>query len=310
MEELIFCVEAEDGGKRIDAYLSSEAEDISRSRVQKLVEEENVLVNGKAAAKNYRLKPGDIIHLMLPEVKEAEILAQDIPLDILYEDMDVIVVNKPQGMVVHPAAGHCSGTLVNALMYHCGDSLSGINGVMRPGIVHRIDRDTSGILVAAKNDTAHDCLARQLSKHSMKRVYLGIVHNSLKGEEGTVSQPIGRHPKERKKMAVITGGRHAVTHYRDIADSGRYSLAEFRLETGRTHQIRVHMAYIGHPILGDPVYGPKKCPFTLNGQTLHAAVLGFIHPRTEEYMEFKAELPEYFIYALNKTGFEGDVYGF
>ncbi len=310
MEELIFYAEENDSGKRADIFLG-EAADISRSRAQKLAEDGNVIINGKATAKNYRMKTGDILCVRLPQAKEAEITAQNIPIDILYEDSDVIVVNKPQGMVVHPAAGHFSDTLANALMYHCGSSLSGINGVMRPGIVHRIDRDTSGILVAAKNDSAHISLAGQLSAHSMKRIYLGIVHNSLKGEEGTVIKPIGRHPKDRKRMAVLSdGGRYAVTHYKDIADSGGFSLAEFRLETGRTHQIRVHMAYIGHPILGDPVYGPRKCPLSLEGQTLHAVVLGFVHPRTGEYMEFKAKLPEYFKYALKKTGFEVDFDGF
>lgn len=304
MEEYIFYCEDCDEGKRIDVFLSSET-DLTRNRLQGLIEKGLITVNGAAKAKNYRLKAGDYIKVNIPEVKEAEILAEDIPLDILYEDGDVIVVNKPQGMVVHPATGHFSGTLVNGLMYHCKDGLSGINGVMRPGIVHRIDRDTSGVLVAAKNDTAHNFLAEQLSSHCMTREYIGVVHNSLKGEEGTVDTLIGRHPTDRKKMAVLkTGGRRAITHYKDICNKRNFSLAAFRLETGRTHQIRVHMAYIGHPLLGDMVYGPSKCPYRLNGQTLHAALLGFIHPTTKEYMEFRAELPEYFKNIIKNIGFE------
>lgn len=222
-------------------------------------------------------------------------MPEDIPLDIMYEDDDLIVINKPQNMVVHPAPGHYTGTLVNALMFHCGDNLSGINGVLRPGIVHRIDKDTSGVLVIAKSDLAHKGLSEQLAEHSMKRVYNAIVYNSFSEESGTVDRNIDRSKNDRKKMAVVMqGGRNAVTHYKVIEKLGKYTWVELQLETGRTHQIRVHMSYIGHPLLGDPVYGPKKCPFNLNGQVLHAKVLGFIHPRTGEYMEFNSELPDYF----------------
>ena len=222
-------------------------------------------------------------------------MPEDIPLDIMYEDDDLIVINKPQNMVVHPAPGHYTGTLVNALMFRCGDNLSGINGVLRPGIVHRIDKDTSGVLVIAKSDLAHKGLSEQLAEHSMKRVYNAIVYNSFSEESGTVDRNIDRSKNDRKKMAVVMqGGRNAVTHYKVIEKLGKYTWVELQLETGRTHQIRVHMSYIGHPLLGDPVYGPKKCPFNLNGQVLHAKVLGFIHPRTGEYMEFNSELPDYF----------------
>lgn len=303
MDSVCLICEIDDGGKRLDGFLADVLDEISRSRAQKLIEDGFVLVNGKAAGKSLKLKEGDKISVTLPEVREAEILAEDIPLDIVYEDGDLIVVNKPQGMVVHPAAGHFSGTLVNALMYRCKGELSGINGIMRPGIVHRIDRDTSGILVAAKNDFAHRGLAEQLAKHSMKRVYKGIVYNSFKDPEGIVDAPIGRSPKDRKKMTVLkTGGRRAVTHYKQIASAKGFSFMEFRLETGRTHQIRVHMSHIGHPLLGDPVYGPKKCPYSLKGQVLHAGVLGFVHPRSGEYLEFSAELPEYFEGLLKRLG--------
>ncbi len=292
----------EDEGMRLDSFLSLKLQDVTRSRVQKLIDE-YVFVNSKKVGKSLKLKCGDEVSVTLPEAVEAEINAENIPLDILYEDSDLIVVNKPQGMVVHPAPGHYSGTLVNALMYHCKDGLSGINGVMRPGIVHRIDRDTSGVLVAAKNDFAHKALAEQLEKHSMKRIYKGIVYNGFKEPEGTIETQIGRSPRDRKKMAVLkAGGRRAVTHYRVIDASGGYSFVEFRLETGRTHQIRVHMSHIGHPLLGDPVYGPQKCPYNLNGQALHAQVLGFVHPSTNEYIEFSADLPEYFREVLKRLG--------
>lgn len=294
---MIHIVENEDAGKRIDVFLSEENEDISRSAVQKNIENGNILVNGKKVNKNYKLSAADEISVDIPEPEEAEILPENIPLDILYEDKDVIVINKPQGMVVHPAPGHYTGTLVNALMYHCGEELSGINGVMRPGIVHRIDKDTSGILVIAKSDRAHISLSKQLAEHSMTREYQAIVYNGFKEESGTVDAPIGRHPKERKKMAVVRDktSRHAVTHYTVIKKlKGNYTLVRLRLETGRTHQIRVHMAYIGHPLLGDEVYGPKKSPFALKGQVLHAKVLGFVHPATGEYMQFETPLPAYF----------------
>ncbi|MCC8014300.1 MAG: RluA family pseudouridine synthase [Eubacterium sp.] len=292
----------EDEGMRLDSFLSLKLQDVTRSRVQKLIDE-YVFVNGKKVGKSLKLKCGDEVSVTLPEAVEAEINAENIPLDILYEDRDLIVINKPQGMVVHPAPGHFSGTLVNALMYHCKDGLSGINGVMRPGIVHRIDRDTSGVLVAAKNDFAHNALAEQLEKHSMKRIYKGIVYNGFKEPEGTIETQIGRSQRDRKKMAVLkAGGRRAVTHYRVIDANGGYSFVEFRLETGRTHQIRVHMSHIGHPLLGDPVYGPQKCPYNLQGQALHAEVLGFVHPSTNEYIEFSADLPEYFREVLKRLG--------
>lgn len=294
---MIFVVENEDAGKRIDVYLSEENEDISRSAVQKNIESGNILVNGKKVNKNYKLSAADEISVDIPEPVETEILPEDIPLDILYEDDDLIVINKPQDMVVHPAAGHYTGTLVNALMFHCGDNLSGINGVLRPGIVHRIDKDTSGVLVIAKSDRAHLSLSKQLADHSMTREYQAIVYNGFNEESGTVDAPIGRHPKERKKMAVVRDktARHAVTHYTVIKKlKGNYTLVKLRLETGRTHQIRVHMAYIGHPLLGDEVYGPKKCPFNLKGQVLHAKILGFVHPATGEYMQFESPLPQYF----------------
>ncbi|MBQ7242299.1 MAG: RluA family pseudouridine synthase, partial [Firmicutes bacterium] len=266
----------------------------SRSRVQSLLESENILVNGKKVKSNYKLKINDMVSVSMPPLYEAEIVPEDIPLDILYEDEHIIVVNKPKGMVVHPAPGHFSGTLVNALMYHCRDNLSGINGVLRPGIVHRIDKDTSGILVVAKTDTAHKGLAEALSVHDIKRIYYAIVMNKVKEEEGTIDKPIGRHKTDRKKMAVVPNGRNAVTHYKVIEYLGKYTFIEARLETGRTHQIRVHMASIGNPLLGDEVYGSKKQPFNTDGQVLHAGVLGFIHPVTGEYMEFSAPLPEYF----------------
>ena len=294
---MIYIAETEDANKRIDVFLNEEIEDISRSAIQKNIENDNILVNGKKVGKNYKLSEGDGVSVELPEPVEIEILPENIPLDILYEDKDVIVINKPQDMVVHPAPGHYTGTLVNALMYHCGDELSGINGVLRPGIVHRIDKDTSGILVAAKSDRAHISLSKQLAEHTMTREYWAIVYNGFDEESGTVDQPIGRHPAERKKMAVVRDktSRHAVTHYSVIKKlKGNYTLVKLRLETGRTHQIRVHMAYIHHPLLGDEVYGPKKCPFNLKGQVLHAKILGFVHPATGEYMEFESPLPKYF----------------
>ena len=295
MEYFTFAAEKEDVGIRIDVFLAENMEDLSRSGVQKLIDEGMITLNGGKTKANYKLREKDVIDVTVPEVKEVEILPEDIPLDILYEDADVIVVNKPQGMVVHPAPGHTSGTLVNALMFHCGDDLSGINGEKRPGIVHRIDKDTSGVLMIAKNDMAHQSLAAQLAEHSITRKYNAVVYNGFNEEEGTVDQPIGRNPQDRKKMAVTQKhSRHAVTHYRVIERMEKFTLIEAQLETGRTHQIRVHMTYIGHPLLGDPVYGPKKQPISLDGQALHARVLGFIHPRTGEYMEFEAPLPPHF----------------
>ncbi|PNV63790.1 RNA pseudouridine synthase [Clostridium sp. chh4-2] len=287
---------AEDmAGTRIDRYLTQACGDISRSYLQKLLKSETVLVNQKAVKSNYKVVPGDIIDLEIPEAVEPEIEPEQMDLDIIYEDSDIILINKPKGMVVHPAAGHYSGTLVNGLMDHCRDNLSGINGVMRPGIVHRIDMDTTGVLIVCKNDMAHNSLADQLKEHSITRKYYAIVHGVIKEEEGTINAPIGRHPTERKKMSInYKNGRDAVTHYRVLKRFRQYTYVECQLETGRTHQIRVHMASIHHPLLGDQVYGPAKCPFQLQGQTLHAGVLGIIHPRTGEYMEFKADLPEYF----------------
>ncbi|MBR0105135.1 MAG: RluA family pseudouridine synthase [Firmicutes bacterium] len=294
MEEIFLTAEEKDEGRRVDVFVAECLEEISRSRVQSLLESENILVNGKKVKSNYKLKNNDVVSVSMPPLYEAEIVPEDIPLDILYEDEHIIVVNKPKGMVVHPAPGHFSGTLVNALMYHCRDNLSGINGVLRPGIVHRIDKDTSGILVAAKTDTAHKGLAEALSVHDIKRIYYAIVMNKVKEEEGTIDKPIGRHKTDRKKMAVVPNGRNAVTHYKVIEYLGKYTFIEAKLETGRTHQIRVHMASIGNPLLGDEVYGSKKQPFNTDGQVLHAGVLGFIHPVTGEYMEFSAPLPEYF----------------
>ena len=295
MEFFTLVAEKEDVGIRIDVFTADNFEDLSRSGVQKLIENGNLCVNGKTIKSNYKLREKDVVELEIPEPEEVQILAEDIPLDILYEDEEVIVINKPQGMVVHPAPGHYTGTLVNALMFHCRGQLSGINGELRPGIVHRIDKDTSGVLMAAKTNAAHQSLALQLSEHSITRKYNAIVFNSIKEDEGTVDQPIGRHPQDRKRMAVTNKhSRQAVTHYKVLRRFGNFNLVEAQLETGRTHQIRVHMAYIGHPLLGDEVYGPKKQPFHLKGQVLHARVLGFLHPKTGEYMEFEAPLPDYF----------------
>lgn len=290
-----FTVENEEG-ERIDKYLAEMLEDKSRSYIQKLMKDKLVHVNGKPVKANYRLVLGDRVEMSMPEIKEPDIVAEDLALDILYEDKDVIVVNKPKQMVVHPAPGHYSGTLVNGLMYHCGDELSGINGMMRPGIVHRIDMDTTGSLIVCKNDAAHQSLSEQLKEHSINRIYVALVHGNIKEDEGTVNAPIGRHPTERKKMSTqAKNGRPAITHYKVLERYGNYTYIQCKLETGRTHQIRVHMASIGHPLVGDQVYGPKKCPFPkLIGQTLHAKTLGFIHPTTGEYVEVEAPMPEYF----------------
>lgn len=296
-----FVVAPEDAGVRIDRYLSDQCQDISRSYLQKLLKEESVLVEEKPVKSNYKVNTGDRISLTLPEIREPEIVPEDIPLDIIYEDKDIILINKPKGMVVHPAAGHYSGTLVNGLMSHCRSELSGINGVMRPGIVHRIDMDTTGVLIVCKNDMAHNSISQQLKEHSITRRYAAIVHGVLKDDEGTINAPIGRHPIDRKKMSINEkNGRDAITHYRVLERFRQYTYIECQLETGRTHQIRVHMASTGHPLLGDSVYGPAKCPFRLNGQTLHAGLLGIIHPRTGEYMEFSAPLPDYFEELLRK----------
>ena len=296
-----FTVDA-DSGVRLDVYLSTNMPEMSRSHIQKLIKDGDVHVDSKPVKANYRLSFGESIEISIPELKEPEIVPENIPLDILYEDKDIIVVNKPKQMVVHPAPGHYSGTLVNALMYHCGNDLSGINGVMRPGIVHRIDMDTTGSLIVCKNDFAHQHLADQLKDHSIKRIYEAIVHGNVKDDEGTVNAPIGRHPIDRKKMSIhAKQGRPAITHYKVLERFGNYTHIQCELETGRTHQIRVHMSSIGHPLLGDQVYGPAKCPVKgLQGQTLHARVLGIIHPRTGEYMEFDAPLPAYFMELLEK----------
>jgi len=295
----IFVTE-EISGDRIDKFLSEQCEELSRSFIQKLLKSGEVFVGAKAVKPSYKVTEGDMISFEVPEAVEPEILPEDIPLDIVYEDHDVILVNKPKGMVVHPAAGHYTGTLVNALMYHCKDDLSGINGVMRPGIVHRIDMDTTGVLIICKNDLAHNSIAEQLKEHSITRRYQAIVHGNLKVDEGIVDAPVGRHPQDRKKMCINhQNGKHAVTHYKVLNRFNGYTHIECRLETGRTHQIRVHMSSIGHPLLGDAVYGPAKCPFKLQGQTLHAGILGFVHPRTGEYMKFEAPLPEYFRKLLN-----------
>lgn len=301
-ELLVLSVQSDDENVRIDKYLSSQLDKLSRSYLQKLLKEGQVFVNGLSVKPNYKVTQDDEIRISIPRDQEPEIEAEDIPLDVLYEDMDLLVVNKPKDMVVHPAAGHYSHTLVNALMFHCKDQLSGINGVLRPGIVHRIDKDTTGALVVCKNDIAHQSLAAQLAEHSITRRYRAIVHGNLKEDEGRIEGSIGRHPTERKKMAVnVRNGKPAVTHYHVLERLNGYTYVECRLETGRTHQIRVHMASIGHPLLGDELYGPKRSTIKhLQGQTLHAMVLGFQHPRTGEYMEFTAPLPDYFELLLLK----------
>ena len=288
-------------GLRIDKFLAEEFPEMSRSYIQKLIKDDQVTVNGKILKANYKVAEADEVVLNQPELKEPDILAENIPLDILYEDSDLLIVNKPKGMVVHPSAGHYTGTLVNALMYHCKDDLSGINGVMRPGIVHRIDMDTTGSLLVCKNDFTHNDIAEQLKVHSIRRVYHAIVHGVIKEDEGTVDAPIGRHPIDRKKMSINhKNGKEAVTHYKVIKRFRDYTYIQCQLETGRTHQIRVHMASLKHPLVGDSVYGPAKCPFKLQGQTLHAKIIGIVHPRTQEYLEADAPLPEYFVSLLNK----------
>ncbi len=302
VKKLCLQVEAAYEGLRIDKYLAEVMTDYSRSFLQKQLKDKNVTVNGCPVKASYKVAEEEEIAVAIPASQEPDILPQNIPLDILYEDEQLLVVNKPKGMVVHPSAGHYSDTLVNALMFHCKGQLSGINGVLRPGIVHRIDMDTTGALVVCKTDLAHQSLAAQLKEHSITRRYRAIVHGNLKESQGTVEGTIGRHPVERKKMAAnVTKGKRAVTHYRVLEQLKGYTYVECQLETGRTHQIRVHMSSIGHPLLGDVVYGPKKCPFpSLMGQTLHAMVLGFLHPVTGEYLEFQAPLPEYFEALLKK----------
>ncbi|MDD7515952.1 RluA family pseudouridine synthase [Ruminococcus flavefaciens] len=298
-EKVVLTASAEDSGSRIDKYISDNIAELTRSAVQGLIEKGMVTSGGKAVSKNMKLKGGEEIIVDIPEPEPMDAVAEDIPLDIVYEDNDLLVVNKPKGMVVHPAHGNYSGTLVNALLHHCGDSLSGINGVIRPGIVHRIDKNTSGLLIVAKNDASHLKLAEQIKEHSFTREYEAVACGYFKDTEGTVDAPIGRHKTDRKKMCVTTeNSRNAVTHYSVIKQYGGYAHVRLRLETGRTHQIRVHLSYIGHPVLGDDVYGkPYK---GLEGQCLHARKIGFIHPTTGEYMEFQSDLPDYFTAVLRK----------
>ena len=299
MEELNLT--ADITGERIDRFLCRNLDGLSRSYIQKLLKNENILVNGKSVKPNYKTDADDQIAVQIPDPEPLDITPENIPLDILYEDDDILVVNKPKGMVVHPSPGHYSHTLVNALLYHCKEQLSGINGILRPGIVHRIDMDTTGSLLVCKNDHAHQILADELKEHSITRRYHAIVHGNLKEDTGVINAAIGRHPTDRKKMSTkAVNGRPAVTHYRVLERFGEYTYIECELETGRTHQIRVHMASIGHPVLGDAVYGPAKCPFKLQGQTLHAKILGIRHPSTREYMEFDAPLPEYFVGLLHR----------
>lgn len=301
IEGAIFSIPEELSGSRIDKCISLLVADVTRSRAQQLIENGDITVNGKPAGKSLKVNAGDRICINMPDPEPIEAVPENIPLDIRYEDEYLLVVNKPKDMVVHPAAGNYTGTLVNALLYHCGDSLSGINGVMRPGIVHRIDKDTSGLLMVAKNDFAHRSLAQQIKEHSFRREYQAVVYGRFKEPEGVVDAPIGRNPSDRKKMAVtMKNSRHAVTHYEVIREYASFSHMRLRLETGRTHQIRVHMAYLGHPVAGDPVYGPKKVIKELGGQCLHAGLIGFVHPKTGEYMEITSELPEYFTSFLRK----------
>ena len=289
-----------ESGVRLDKFIADNAEGISRSFAARLCEEGRVSADGRTADKKLKLKGGEVIEIDVPEPETVEVIPENIPLEVVYEDEDVIVVNKPQGMCVHPAPGNESGTLVNALMYHCGGSLSAINGVIRPGIVHRIDKDTSGLLICAKNDDAHNKLSEQLKERKALRKYNALVNGNIKEDSLTIDKPIARHPNDRKKMAVVNGGREAVTHVNVLERFGRYTLVECILETGRTHQIRVHMASIGHSIVGDRTYGIKKEKFALEGQLLHARTIGFTHPKTGELMEFTSELPEYFTAVLDK----------
>ncbi len=295
-----FTVENGDGGERLDKTVCAYAPELSRNFIQRVLDSGGVTVNGKPKKKSYMVEEGDEITVTAPELKEIEAQPQDIPLDIRYEDDCLLVVNKPRNMVVHPAPGNPDGTLVNALMYHCRGSLSGINGVIRPGIVHRIDKNTSGLLIVAKTDEAHVSLASQIQAHSFTREYRAVVHGNFKELSGTVDAPIGRNPNDRKKMCVTQlHSRNAVTHYEVLETYRNFSFVKVRLETGRTHQIRVHMAHIGHPVAGDDVYGPKN-GVSMGGQCLHAGLIGFIHPKTEEYIEISSELPEYFTAFLNK----------
>lgn len=300
MKEYKYTVEEDQIGERVDKSISLSLADLSRSYIQKLISNENVLINGKPCKASSRINQDDVITVITPDSIIPDINPEDIALDILYEDSDVIIINKPKDMVVHPAPGHYSGTLVNALLYHCKNDLSGINGVLRPGIVHRIDRDTTGSLIVCKNDKAHEKLSIQFKNHTINREYRAIVTGSLPDSEGTINKPIGRSKNDRKKMAInAPNGKNAITHYKVLKRFKNYTYISCKLETGRTHQIRVHMASIGHPLLGDEIYGNVKSPFNLKGQCLHAYILGFIHPTTEEYVETTAQLPDYFIHLLD-----------
>lgn len=300
-ERYEFTVCETQSGERLDKYLSEQDIGLTRSLAEKYIREGAVCRDGRPLQKSYRVAPGDVLTAVIPEPQKLQVLPEAIPLDIVYEDSDLLVVNKPKGMVVHPAPGNYTGTLVNALLAYCGDTLSGINGVIRPGIVHRIDKDTSGLLIVAKNDFAHKKLAEQIQVHSFTRVYEAVVHGNLREDDGTVDAPIGRHPTDRKKMAVTEkNSRRAVTHYHVLARYAGFTHVRLQLETGRTHQIRVHMAYLGHPVAGDPVYGPKKPVSGLVGQCLHARLIGFVHPRTGAYLEFSSDLPAYFTQFLKR----------
>lgn len=297
-----FLVDDEFTDERIDKYLSELLTNQSRTYIQKLIKDGNILVNEKTVKANYKVQGNDKINVNIPEPVSANIIPEDIPLDIIYEDDDVLIVNKPKNLVVHPAPGHYTGTLVNGIMYHCKDHLSNINGVLRPGIVHRIDKDTTGALIVCKNDVSHNFIAAQLKEHSITRKYIGIVQGKFDILEGTIDAPIGRHPVKRKEMAINEkNGKHAVTHYKVLKQFSKYSLCEFQLETGRTHQIRVHMASINHPLLGDEIYNHNKCPYKLQGQCLHAKTIGFIHPTTKQYVEFEAQNPTYFDNLINNV---------
>ena len=295
MNEVVFEITPEMEGERIDKCISNYVETLSRSYIQKIIKEGKAYINDAPVKSNYKVRVDDKVQFTIPDCEEPDIPPQDIPLDIIYEDKDVLIVNKPKNMVVHPAPGHYEGTLVNAIMYHCHNDLSGINGVLRPGIVHRIDKDTTGSLIICKNDEAHRKIAEQLKEHSITRKYRAIVYGRISNDEGVVDAPIGRHPTDRKKMAINErNGKPAITHYKVLERFEKYTYIECQLETGRTHQIRVHMTSIGHPLLGAEVYGNAKCPFKLEGQTLHAMTIGFIHPSTNQYVEYEAPLPEYF----------------
>lgn len=296
-----FIVNENEVGERLDKLIFSKLSDKTRSSIQKMINNENISVNNTIKPSSYKVKNNDSIEINIPEPQIIKTLPEDIPLDIIYEDDDLLVVNKPKGMVVHPAAGNYTGTLVNALIFHCGDSLSGINGLVRPGIIHRIDKDTSGLLIVAKNDFAHNKLALQIKNHSFDREYEAVVYGNIKDQSGSINAPIGRNPFDRKKMAVISkSSKMAITHYKVLERYNKFTHLRLKLETGRTHQIRVHMAYISHPVAGDAVYGPKKVIRSLNGQCLHAKMIGFIHPRSEKYIEFESKLPDYFKNFINR----------